>query len=116
MIAGLTMAGAWDDQRDQRSSLRIGAGIASGLVCIVSVLAFFFDGIAVTLGRWLLPLSVLAGVQLAIEAVRDLRTLSPDPELSARENVAIETFGILAVGLLFGSAIVVGIATGLRQW
>lgn len=49
------------------------------------------------------------------DAVRDLRSLSPDPELTAREQRAMEAFGVVVFVLVFGSAIAAGILTGFRQ-
>ncbi len=115
-ITWLTVGGAWDDHRDRRSRLTIALGVSSGLVCIASVIAFSVDTFADILGRWLLPLSCIAGLLITAEAIRDVRSLSPDPELTARENRIIETLEVAAVALAVGGAVVVGILTGIKRW
>jgi len=116
MIALLTVGGAWDDRRDHRRLLDIGLGLLSGLVCVASVVAFSLEAVAAALGRWLFPLSVLAGIQVAAEVIRDVRSLLPDPEFTARQNRSMETIAIIGVVVLFGAAVIVGIATGLQRW
>ena len=116
MIVALTIGGAWDDYRNGRRLVGTALGVTSGLLCLFSVLSFAQESLAATLGKLLLPMSVLAGVQVVADAARDVRALSPDPELTARENRAIETFGILAVASVFGAAVIVGIILGVQQW
>ena len=115
-IVWLTVGGAWDDHRDRRGALGIWLGVASGLVCVASVLAYSVEAVGTTLGRWLLPLSVLAGAQITTEAIRDVRVLTPDPMLTRRQNKAIEAFGVAAVILVFGVALVVWAATAVQRW
>jgi len=115
-VAWLTIGGAWDDHRDRRRPFGIVLGLASGCVCIASILAFSFEDVAAAIGRWLAPLCLLAGCQIAIEAVREVRTLAPDAELSARENRTIAALGVLAVVVTFGAAVLVGVRIGVRHW
>jgi len=116
LVASLTIGGAWDDHRDKRRVLAICLGLASGGACIVSVLAFSLKDVAAAIGRWLVPLSLLAGLQIGAEVVRDIRILPPDPDLSPRENRSIKILGVVAVAIIFGAAVVVGVWTGGRHW
>jgi hypothetical protein len=115
-ITWLTVGGAWDDVRDGRRAIGIGLGVAAGVSCVVSVLAFAVEPLGVALGTWLIPLSLGAGLQIVADAIKDLRALSPDSELTARENRVIEVGGVAAVGFVFGAAVVVGVLTGVREW
>jgi hypothetical protein len=112
----ITIGGAWDDHRDRRGPLVIGLSIASGLISVAGVLAFYLPAAGARLGKALLPLSVLAGVLLVTEMIRDLRAFRRDPEPTAREKDVIEAVIILVVGLMFGPAVLMGIASGIRHW
>ena len=115
-ITWLTVGGARDDVRDGGRTVGIWLGVVAGAACIVSVVAFRIEHVAVALGKWLLPLSLAAGLQIVADAVKDLHALSRDPELTARENRGIEIGGLAAVGVVFGAAVVVGVMTGVQRW
>lgn len=116
VLVWLTVGGAWDDYRDRRSLPGIVLSVATGAVCVISVLALLREEIAVTLGRVLLPLAILAGVQLAIDVFGNAREVENDPALSSRENRITKHVAISFVTVVFGAADLVGIGIGLRQW
>ncbi len=112
----LTIGGASDDCEEGRGPVATALGIAAGLVCALSIVAFSLPLVGQSLGKWLVPLAGLSGMQIALEALRDWWRIEPDPELSIREQYGVKVFAVLAVGIVFGPAVVVGITTGLRQW
>jgi len=115
-IAAITVYAAWDDHRDRLPLTRITFGVLTGVVCIAAVVAFFVEPVATALGKWLLPLVIGAGIQFVVEGIHDLRQMTPDPELTARENLSMELFGGGIVVLVFGAALLAGIVAGTRQW
>jgi hypothetical protein len=110
----LTHGGAWDDYTEGRSIASIILSVVGGIVCIICVIAYSFNSFAMIIGKWLLPLSVFAGLQFLYGAISDVRNLKLDEELSLRANKIINVIGILFVSIVFGSAIIVGIVTGIK--
>jgi len=90
--------------------------VASGLVCGLCVVVHYLDCVATWMGRWLLPVMVLAIVSGVFEAVRDLRDLRGDPKLTEREDLCLTVIGIAAFLLVFVPAYVLGAAAAIRHW
>jgi hypothetical protein len=112
VLVWLTVGGAWDEYRDRRSLLNVALGVAASAVCVVSVLALWKQEVEVALGRVLLPLAILAGVQLTFEVARDLTA----PVLSVAEGRMPKRIAVLFVAMVFGAAVLSGIIRGLRHW
>jgi len=67
----LTIGGASDDCEEGRGPVATALGIAAGLVCALSIVAFSLPLVGQSLGKWLVPLAGLSGIQIALEALRD---------------------------------------------
>lgn len=116
VILILTIGGSWDDYTENRSLPSICFSVAAGAVSIICVIAFSLDSFALIMGKSLVPLSLIAGLRLIKGAILDIRNLKSDQELSSLVNRIINVFGILFVGTVFGSAIIVGLFSGINFW
>jgi len=110
------LAGAWDDWRSGVHIVRVTLALAAGGVCLIAVLAWADRSVATSMGKWLLPLSILAAVPIFVDARRDLRLVRADPELSGPGDRWIFATVAIGVSLLFGPAIVVGVLLGIAAW
>ena len=115
ILALLTLAGAWDDHNDGRGLFTVLTGIASGAVAIFGVFAYYQPPLAQFIGRGLLPLVVLAALQLVFEGIRDVQSVRTDPVLTEAENRTSVLIGVAVVFTLFGIALTLGFLAGIRQ-
>jgi len=83
---------------------------------VLSLLAFKIEFLPQFLGKALVPIAMLAAIEITISAYLEMDAIEPDEELTEAENKFVIGGGAFLIILLFGGALVLGIVRGWTAW
>jgi UDP-N-acetylmuramyl pentapeptide phosphotransferase/UDP-N-acetylglucosamine-1-phosphate transferase len=112
----LTAGGAWDDWEEARPAWYAVLSAAAGLWCATAAAGHFVRTIRATLGRMLLPGSILTIAWMTFTGFKELSALKSDPDLSPMASTVVLVVVVAVVLTLFGPALFHGIRDGCQAW
>lgn len=83
---------------------------------LVALLSFKMEFIQDVLGKALLPLSMLAAIEIAVSAYLETKDIEPEEDLTEEENRFLILSGFVIVLVLFCGALLLGIVRGFSAW
>lgn len=110
----LALAGIWDDYSDRRPVWFLCCAVLSNLVIVFLFIAFWYPLLSNSLG-FAAPVVFLGSVGWEVyEAVRDIRALRSDPELSESQQRFVATLTAVAIPVICLPAFIVAGITAFR--
>ena len=112
----LTVIGIREEKDKNRKSWWLPLDLISSLMSLVALLSFKMEFIQDVLGKALLPLSMLAAMEIAVSAYLETKDIEPEEDLTEEENRFLILSGFVIVLVLFCGALLLGIVRGFSAW
>ena len=112
----MIVLGIQEDSQKDRARYWLPLDALSGGVALFGLLSFRIELLATSAGRILVPLSILAAIEVSISAYWELSQIEPEEDLSEAENRFAIAGGAVIICIIYGGALSLGVIRGLEAW
>ena len=116
VLAGVGVIGVLDDLKEGEEVWYVVLAIASVLVCVVFVVAWFHGDLATFLGKLVLPMLLVSVAFNIMSTTEDLRKMKLDTEFVSWGSKWIPGTAIIVVMLLDLPAYFCAVGLSVRAW
>jgi hypothetical protein len=112
----MIVLGVQEDSQKERAKYWLPLDALSGGIALFGLLAFRIEILAVVSGKLLVPISILAAIEVSISAYLELSQIEPEEDLSDAENKFAIAGGAIIICVVYGGGLSLGIIRGLEAF